>query len=155
MYTLAREQRVKTTLSAAWNFLKRPENLNEITPEDLDFSIVSKVPEEMYNGLIVEYRIKIPYLGIHQWVAEIKHIHEQHSFVDEQRIGPYSFWYHYHELSVEGAYVTMRDSVHYKVPYGILGKAIHALFIRNTLERIFDYRKEKIEALLNPGRETL
>lgn len=150
MYSLHCEQYVKTSLKEAWNFLKRPENLNRITPKDLHFSIVSEVPEEMHNGLLVEYRIKIPYLGIHRWVAEIKHIREMHSFVDEQRIGPYNFWYHYHELIAEGEHVKIRDRVNYKVPYGILGKAIHFLFIRKTLQRIFTYRKEQIEAILTP-----
>jgi ligand-binding SRPBCC domain-containing protein len=90
MYTLEREQYVQCSLADAWDFLKKPSNLNCITPADLDFHVTSDVPTEMYNGLIIEYRIKIPVIGIHRWVAEIKHIHD-YGFVDEQRIGPYSF----------------------------------------------------------------
>jgi NADH:ubiquinone oxidoreductase subunit 4 (subunit M) len=72
MYTLYREQYVAATLASAWDLLKNPANLNLITPEDLQFKIVSPVPQVMFNGLIIEYRIKIPWFGVHTWIAEIK-----------------------------------------------------------------------------------
>ena len=152
MYTLMREQYVQTTLAAAWDFLKNPANLNRITPPDLDFQIISTIPEEMYNGLLIEYRITIPFIGVRKWVAEIKHIREMQSFVDEQRIGPYAFWYHYHELVDQGDTLKIIDRVYYDLPYGPLGKAMHALFVRKTLERIFHFRREKLNELLSSKR---
>lgn len=149
MYTLTREQYLDTTLSQAWDFLKNPANLNKITPEDLRFQIVSDIPDVMFNGLIIEYRIHIPVIGLRKWVAEIKHIREMHSFVDEQRIGPYKLWYHYHELISENNKVKAIDRVYYDVPFGVLGKLLHFLFIRKTLDRIFDYRKEKLHSYFN------
>ena len=148
MYTLNREQYVTTTLAAAWDLLKDPANLDLITPEDLQFQIISPVPREMFNGLIVEYRIRIPWVGLHAWVAEIKHIKEKHSFVDEQRLGPYRFWYHYHQIDAEDGRVKIIDRVYYEIPFGILGRILHFFFIRRTLKRIFDYRKEKLAAIL-------
>ncbi|MDH3328313.1 MAG: SRPBCC family protein [Desulfobulbaceae bacterium] len=148
MYTLERHQLVRTSLENAWKLLKNPANLNTITPEDLCFEIISEVPEEMFHGLLVEYRIKIPLLGTRKWLAEIKHIRQFRSFVDEQRLGPYSFWYHYHELLPEEKGVRITDRVYYKVPFGVFGRIVHFFFIRKTLDRIFDYRKEKISAIL-------
>ena len=148
MHTLEREQMVTASLTECWDFLKNPANLNLITPPDLDFTIVSPIPEDMYNGLIVEYRISIPWFGTQRWVAELKHIRENKSFVDEQRIGPYTLWYHSHELNQTSAGVQLIDRVHYKVPYGIFGSLLHAFFIRKTLQRIFDYRQEKIGEIL-------
>ena len=95
MYTLEREQLVTASLEESWNFLKNPANLNLITPRDLNFLIISTVPEDMFDGLIIEYRISIPIFGAQRWLAEMKHIRQKKSFVDEQRIGPYTFWYHY------------------------------------------------------------
>lgn len=148
MHTLEREQLVTANLDHTWNFLKNPANLNIITPEDLQFSIISAVPEAMYNGLIIEYRISIPLFGTQKWIAEIKHIREKKSFVDEQRLGPYAFWYHYHELTAMKEGVRVTDRVYYAVPYGMAGRLLHILFIRKTLERIFDYRKAKIAEIL-------
>ena len=148
MYTLYREQYVTATLAEAWDLLKNPANLDLITPQDLQFKIVSPVPQIMFNGLIIEYRIRIPWFGVHTWIAEIKHIREMHSFVDEQRLGPYSFWYHYHQLDAEESRIKLIDRVYYEVPYGIFGKIIHFFFISKTLQRIFDYRKQKLAELL-------
>jgi ligand-binding SRPBCC domain-containing protein len=148
MYNLYREQYVTATLAEAWDLLKNPANLDLITPEDLKFKIVSPVPQVMFNGLIIEYRIRIPWFGLHTWIAEIKHIREMHSFVDEQRLGPYSFWYHYHQIDAEENRIKLIDRVYYEVPYGIFGKIIHFFFIRKTLQRIFDYRKQKLAELL-------
>ena len=149
MYTIIKNQYVRASLTDAWNLLKNPANLNLITPPDLQFQIVSSVPQEMFVGLIIEYRIRIPWFGIRKWVAEIKHIREMHSFVDEQRIGPYSFWYHYHQIDMEGDRLKLIDRVYYKVPYGIFGRFLHFLFIRKTMERIFNFREEKLHELLN------
>ncbi len=148
MHTLERHQTVRTSLENAWDFLKNPANLNSITPEDLHFQIISDIPEVMFDGLMIEYRIKIPLIGTRKWLAEIKHIREQRSFVDEQRIGPYNLWYHYHELNQEENGVRITDRVYYKIPFGILGELINTLFVQKTLERIFDYRKEKVREIL-------
>ena len=50
MYPLEREQLVTARLEESWNFLKNPENLKVITPPDLDFRIISPVPQGMYNA---------------------------------------------------------------------------------------------------------
>ena len=149
MYTLEREQVVDASLADVWNFLRDPRNLNKITPDDLNFKIITPLPTVMFNGLLIEYRIAIPFLGQRQWIAEIKHIREFHSFVDEQRIGPYAFWYHYHELNEVENGVRLIDRVNYEVPWSFAGRLLHIMVIRKTLNRIFDYRREKIAKIFN------
>jgi len=154
MYILERQQRVTGTLEQAWAFLQNPANLDRITPPDLQFRIVTEVPAIMYNGLIVEYRITIPLIGTHTWVTEIKHIREGLSFVDEQRLGPYRFWHHYHEIRQEKGGVLLMDRICYQPPFGVLGQLAHRLYIRRTLERIFDYRRLRLEELLSGPQAT-
>lgn len=149
MYILERQQRVTASMEQAWAFLQNPANLDRITPTDLRFRIVTEVPEVMYNGLIVEYKITIPLLGTHTWVTEIKHIREGYSFVDEQRLGPYRFWYHYHEIRSEEEGVLLIDRVFYQPPFGLLGRLLHFLYIKKTLERIFAYRRGRLEDYLS------
>lgn len=149
MYNLNREIILNTNVEKAWDFIKDPRNLDRITPNNLQFQIVSSVPEEMFNGLLIEYLVKIPIIGNQSWLTEIKHIREKHSFVDEQRVGPYTLWYHYHEIQpVEGG-VKVIDRVTYKVPFGILGKIVHVVFIKKMLEEIFDYREKNLSTLLS------
>jgi Uncharacterized conserved protein len=149
MYILEREQRVSASREQAWAFLQHPANLDRITPPDLRFRIVTDIPDSMHDGLIVEYRITIPLIGTHTWVTEIKHIRVGHSFVDEQRLGPYRFWYHYHEIRPTEEGVLLLDRVFYQPPLGLLGRLLHRLYIRRTLERIFDYRRKRLAFYLS------
>jgi ligand-binding SRPBCC domain-containing protein len=139
---LYREQVIATDLNTAWDFIRRPQNLNRITPDDMTFEIISEVPEEMYNGLMIEYRIGIPLLGKQPWLSEIKHVRDHHSFVDEQRSGPYRLWYHYHEISEHADGVRFVDRVHYSLPFGPLGAIAHRLYVKKQLQYIFDYRRQ-------------
>jgi hypothetical protein len=38
----------------------------------------------------------------------------------------------------------MRDLVDYDLPFGPIGALVHALFLRRSLDRIFDYRNTTI-----------
>ena len=142
MYKLYQEQLLDTSADQLWQFISHPGNLNKITPPELDFTIISEVPEKMYNGLLIEYDVKLPLLGKSKWITEIKHIIPGKEFVDEQRIGPYRFWYHYHKIEEMETGVKMIDQVNYVPPYGILGRIVNTLLIRSKLRDIFDYRKQ-------------
>lgn len=148
IYKLHREQVVKTDIGTAWDFIRSPGNLEKLTPDDLSFEIVSDLPEEMYDGLLIEFRVGIPFAGKQTWLSEIKHICEGRSFVDEQRIGPYKLWNHCHEIRPEDDAVRFVDQVHYALPFGPLGTIAHALFVKRTLQRVFDYREKMLPELL-------
>jgi len=153
MYTLVRRQWLAAPAEEVWAFLQNPANLDRITPPDLRFRIVTEVPAIMHDGLIIEYRIAIPLLGTHAWITEIKHVRPGRSFVDEQRLGPYRFWHHYHEIEPECGGVRMLDRVCYLPPFGPLGRLLHLLYIRKILERIFDYRSRQLQRLFTGDRQ--
>jgi hypothetical protein len=45
----------------------------------------------------------------------------------------------------------MTDVVRYTLPFGILGRIVHAVKVRDDVRRIFDYRYQRIEELFaNP-----
>lgn len=150
MYTLYKETFVETTMEQAWDFIRSPANLNLITPDDMSFEIVTDLPEQMSEGLLVQYKVRIPLFGTQPWLSELKHIVPGRSFVDEQKIGPYKLWYHYHGLEPRDNGVLFIDRVTYEVPFGPLGRLVHALFIRKTLERIFRFREQRFNELLGP-----
>ena len=56
-------QVVPIGLDEAWDFFSNPGNLAEITPPEMRFEATSELPERMYSGLIVTYRVR-PLLGI-------------------------------------------------------------------------------------------
>ncbi|MAT89358.1 MAG: cell division inhibitor [Flavobacteriaceae bacterium] len=145
IFTLRAQQRFPISLEEAWEFLSDPKNLKVITPDYMGFHIVSGGERSMYAGQIIEY-IVTPIAGIKtSWVTEITHVKEGEYFVDEQRFGPYSLWHHKHFLRpIEGG-VEMEDVIHYKLPFGIIGKWAHPFLVKPKLNEIFEYRKQALE----------
>jgi ligand-binding SRPBCC domain-containing protein len=79
------------------------------------------------------------------WVTEITHVKDKRYFVDEQRFGPYAFWHHQHHFEEKDGGVLMTDILHYRVPLGIVGKLVNALFIQRKVKGIFSYRFKLLE----------
>lgn len=145
VHVLKREQFLPISKAEAWEFFSTPRNLDLITPPDMGFQIKTLPSEEMYEGEIITYRVKIlPGLWI-PWVTEIKSVTDGECFIDEQRAGPYRFWHHRHHFEEKDGGVLMTDLVHYALGFWPFGEIPHALFVKPKLERIFDYRYEIIE----------
>jgi ligand-binding SRPBCC domain-containing protein len=145
-FQFTRTQHIKASLDEVWDFISKPQNLKEITPPYMGFDITSeKLPNKMYQGMIISYKVS-PLLGIKtDWVTEITHIKEKKFFVDEQIIGPYSLWHHQHMVEETDNGVIMKDIITYQPPFGILGRIANKLFINKKLNEIFDYRKVALE----------
>ena len=140
MYVLERTQDLPVSLVDAWDFFSSPKNLAKITPKDLGFEVLGTVPEQMYEGLFIHYKVS-PLFGIRmKWTTEITHVKEHRYFVDEQRIGPYRIWHHEHFFEETAEGVRMRDVVHYALPFGILGQLVHPWLVKPRLEEIFNFR---------------
>lgn len=147
-FSIRTVQKIPIDLDAAWSFFSNPANLQDITPSTLGFEVLSKnLGTKIYEGQIIEYKIR-PLWGIPiYWMTEITHIQERRSFIDEQRFGPYQFWHHQHFFkSIDGG-VEMIDLVHYRLPAGFLGNIANHIFVNKQLLYIFDFRQNQIEKL--------
>jgi ligand-binding SRPBCC domain-containing protein len=147
IHVLHREQVIPASPEQVWAYFCNPYNLNAITPPDMKFEIMDGGGSILREGQIIEYRIEFVRGVRSVWLTEIAHVREGEYFVDEQRIGPYRFWYHEHCFEPAAAGVKMTDRVTYSVPYGILGDALNRLWIRGRLDAIFEYRRMKINEL--------
>lgn len=147
--TLSRRQLLRTDIKTAWDYFSSPMNLAEITPDWLNFQVIADVPEKMYEGLMIEYRVH-PLLGLPvSWVTEITHADEPHYFVDEQRAGPYRLWHHEHHFKVTPDGVEMTDIVTYILKAEPLSHIMLGSTVRKKLNEIFDYRHRVLEAKFN------
>jgi ligand-binding SRPBCC domain-containing protein len=151
IFTLKQVQCFPVPLEELWDFFMQPSNLMQITPPEVKFKVLSK-PEEiklMKQGLIICYKIS-PFLGIYMnWTTEITELKEKEFFVDVQISGPYKKWIHRHNFkAIEGG-VEMTDELEYEMPFGFLGKIAHTLFVQKQVEKIFKYRKGKLDELFS------
>ena len=147
-YQFQRRQSFKQSIETLWNFISNPKNLKEITPDYMGFDIMSEdLPDEMYEGMIISYKVS-PVFGIKTtWVTEITHVKHRSYFVDEQRIGPYKLWHHQHFLEPVETGTVMTDIISYQPPFGALGSLANTILIKHKLEEIFDYRHKVLNEL--------
>ncbi|MCF7805409.1 MAG: SRPBCC family protein [Candidatus Marinimicrobia bacterium] len=128
------------SLDVAWDFFSDPANLEEITPPWLKFSIQSHDEGEMYPGMLIRYKVTALFGIPMNWITEITQVREGEYFIDEQRFGPYRFWYHQHHFSEVENGTKIRDILHYGLPFGIIGRIVHAVKVKGQLREIFEYR---------------
>ena len=153
VYRLKTVQNLPISVEKAWDFLSDPGNLRNITPDYMGFKILEGAEEKMYAGQIIKYTVT-PVLGIPLgWVTEITHVRDNEYFVDEQRFGPYRLWHHKHFIKAISGGVEMIDIVDYKLPFGILGRIAHPLFVKRQLNQIFNYRYNKLIELFGAYRD--
>jgi ligand-binding SRPBCC domain-containing protein len=142
-YRLDRSQVVPKPLNDVFPFFANAGNLELITPEFLHFRILTPLPICMDPGALIDYRLQLFSLPLH-WRTRIEIFEPERRFTDVQVFGPYRRWHHLHEfISVPGG-TLVHDVVDYELAFGLLGVLAYALFVRRTLEKIFDYRKERI-----------
>lgn len=151
MYLKEWQQVVPAEMNAVWEFFSRPENLNKITPKDMDFEIVTKLEGlEMYPGMLVRYIVSPLPLMKSDWVTEITAMATHKYFIDEQRFGPFTFWHHQHHFKATDDGVLLTDILHYAVPFGPVGRMVNAIMINKRIDDIFTYRQAVIEDLFGP-----
>lgn len=146
-FRLEQEQIVPKTRSEVFRFFSDAFNLERLTPPFLNFKILTPAPIDIQTDTIIEYRIKLFGIPMY-WRTRILNFEPEDSFVDSQEKGPYSLWHHTHTFEDTDEGTLMKDIVLYRLPLGPLGLLAHTLFVRRTLKRIFNYRRDALADLL-------
>ena len=152
-YTIKRVQTLNTTIDKAWRFFSRPENLSLITPAYMNFKILHRSGDEkLFAGQNIHYTVCVlPGWPVH-WLTEITHVDELHSFIDEQRKGPYKLWRHQHHFKEVPEGIEMTDEVNYAIPFGFIGRLANDVFVESRVNAIFDYRFKALEELFKDDK---
>ena len=135
-------------LPEVFAFFSDASNLDALTPPFLHFHILTPMPIELCAGAQLDYQLSLFGVPV-RWRTRITDWRPEERFVDEQESGPYALWRHTHEFEDRGASTLMRDVVDYSEPLGPIGTLAHVLFVRRTLDRIFDFRRDAIARLLD------
>jgi ligand-binding SRPBCC domain-containing protein len=133
-------------IGEVFEFFSDARNLDQLTPAWLKFNVLTPDPIEMRPGTLIDYQLRIRGLPI-RWQSEITAWDPPRGFVDEQRRGPYKLWHHEHIFESEGDGTRVIDRVRYDVLGGAL---VERLFVRRDLERIFNYRTERLLEIFPP-----
>ena len=146
IYTLRCETLAPLPIGGVFRVFEDPYNLARLTPPWLHFRLTSKERVEMRKGAEIDYVIR--WLGVPmRWRTVIAEYDPPHLFVDEQVRGPYPLWRHRHTFETAAEGTLVRDRVDYALPFGVLGRAAHAMLVGAQLRRIFAYRQAKLDEL--------
>ncbi len=133
--------------AAVFAFFADAGNLEQITPPELHFRIVTPAPIPMAAGTLIDYRLQLYRIPL-RWRTRISLWEPPFAFVDEQLAGPYAEWIHTHtftELSADRTRID--DEVRYRLPLDPASRLVLPL-VRWQLGRIFAYRQRRVAALL-------
>ena len=130
-----------------FDFFSRAENLELITPPELNFHIVTPTPIKIEKGTLIDYRLSMHGLPM-KWQSEITVWDPPNKFADEQRVGPYKQWIHTHRFTETGDGSTLiDDEVRYRLPLEPFGD-IAQFFVERELNYIFDHRTKMVNEIL-------
>jgi len=134
-------------LAEVFDFFRRPGNLVRVTPPELHMEM-AEGPEcvELGSRVVLKGRR----WGVPQRIVSRIAVYETDKrFVDEQEEGPFKKWTHTHafEAMPDGG-TRVTDTIDYEPPGGLLGLVVTAAFVERDLKWIFEYRTEKLKALL-------
>ena len=151
-YILRREQWIARPVDEIFAFFADAHNLEVITPPWLGFKILSMSTDSIEAGTTIRYRLRLHGIPVY-WRTDIREWSPPHCFVDEQTSGPYKLWRHTHRFEAHGGRTKMIDEVQYSLPFGVLGRIVHAVKVRRDVSRIFDYRRQQVDALFGQSEE--
>jgi ligand-binding SRPBCC domain-containing protein len=151
-YRFERTQLIPSPRGEVFAFFSDARNLERITPDFVGFRILTPGPLVMAAGAVIDYELRLYGFPL-RWRTRIETFEPGVSFSDVQLSGPYRKWHHRHTFADVSGGTRMDDTVDYELPLGPLGAVARRLFVARSLQRIFDFRAERIAALF-PGPES-
>lgn len=137
---------IPAPIEKVFEFFSKAENLNELTPPELSFKILTPSPIPMAQGTHIDYKISIQGIPM-RWKTLISVWNPPFQFRDEQLSGPYCVWIHTHTFVSKGNMTEMTDRVEYLSKGWLMAPFLHMLFVDRKVREIFTYRENKLKEL--------
>ena len=149
-HILTRELTLDLPIQQVFDFFADAENLERITPPELNFQITTAQPIDIKAGTLIDYQLKLRGFPV-KWRTVIAEWNPPHLFVDEALKSPYKQWIHRHTFTKLAENETrIEDKVRYRLPFEPFGDLAH-WFVRRELDYIFDFRQKAVKKIMMNG----
>lgn len=145
-HLLLMEQWTPQPVEKIFEFFSNADNLKTLTPDFLGFKVLSQSTDKLEKGTRLDYRIGLHGIPV-RWQTLILEFKDGEMFRDTQTKGPYALWFHTHEFIPSNGGTVIRDKVYYRLPVDYFTDPVAHPFVRKDLEKIFMYRRAKVEEL--------
>lgn len=145
-HVLTFTQDVRRNLPEVFALFSQAENLETLTPDWLRFKILDVTPTPIRRGTLIRYHLRVHGIPL-RWTSEIVEWEPPHRFVDLQLRGPYKLWRHEHRFEAIDGGTRITDTVNLALPLSVIGDLAFKMMVRSDVEKIFAFRRDKIEML--------
>jgi len=136
-----KESVIRATVDRVFGFHEQPQALTLLTPPWEQARVVQAARiSEIGSQAIIEIKILGP-ISV-RWIAQHMVYDPPRMFEDVQVKGPFRQWRHRHLVIPDRDGAKLRDEIDYLVPLGYFGRLVAASFIKQRLQRMFDYRHD-------------
>lgn len=138
-YRLKMEQAFDCSPEALYRYVADPTNLERLMPPGMKVKLIHADDNPVREGTLMELQFKLGRFPF-RWMGRVTECRENEYFKDVMEYGPYRTWEHSHMVDREGEHTTLQDLVYYELPYGLLGRMAHGIFVGRRLKAMFAHR---------------
>jgi hypothetical protein len=126
-------------------FFADPGNLARVSPPALRLRLLTPLAT-LHAGAVLDFRAV--WLGLPlRWRTYVREYDPPYRFVAVQVRGPWAHWEHRHRFLDDGGGTLVEDRVTYRLPLGLLGRALHTALVRRQLRRAWAFRRARLKEL--------
>lgn len=139
-------QWIPQPLEQVWPFFTDAKNLEALTPDFLNFKVLTQDTRNLHPGSLLDYKLRVHGVPlrwrtlIQVWQPEGPAPH----FVDLQLKGPYGLWHHTHRFETLAGGTLMRDTVRFQLPGAWFGQWGEA-WVKKDVAGIFKHRVSAVK----------
>lgn len=144
MPTIVLETKIKAPMELVFDLSRSIEMHQESTSSTNEKAIGGKTSGFMELNDTVTWRAK--HLGIYQKLSvKITEMERPHYFKDERIKGAFKRFSHDHFFEQKGDFTIMKDAFDYTSPFGIIGRIVDRVFLKNYMTRFLNERNRVIK----------
>ena len=152
-YIIERRLWLPRPRAQVFEFFAEPRNIARVQPAWARPTWLAEPPSRLDAGAVLDFSVRVAGARV-RWRVMVREFDAPFRFVDVQLWGPFARWEHRHRF-LEGteregpgpAGTWIEDRVTYRLPWGPLGRAAHALGAGRRIAALFDFREARLREL--------